>query len=423
MQRYLKDYLRNEAISKMVVSLDELLGQLEVVNGDNGSQLQPLGNLSEARFLLPYSGFYWQIQDSQEVLKRSRSLWDTQIKFRHLNRRFGLRDFMIKGPDGQFLFVLQQKVKLPDSERFYWVSIAQDVAPLYKALAGVRRSLFFGLGLLTLAVLGLITLQLTWGLRPLATLRKEIGEIESGKQTRFKHDYPLEINPLVQDINQLLDHHQQSLEQARTNAGNMAHALKTPLSIMQNELAQPSDESNNVLQSQLLLMRQQIEYHLSRSQIAAKQLLGLKCSPYEQCHQAVSAFSRLYQDKQIQVQIDIDADLAVAVDSRDFDEMLGNLIENAFKWALQSIVISAHIEHEAQDKRLAICVADDGQGMTESQCQWVMQRGLRLDEQTAGHGLGLNIVVQMVNLYQGEIRLTRSAIGGLAATVFLPLRS
>ena len=417
-QRYMQDYLRSELVSKLTLSLDELLSRIDlqppvllIPNNTNSTapqrddlianpavselDLLPIKALSEPRFSQPYSGYYWQIQTQQQVLKRSRSLWDTALSFRHLDDEFGLDYFVISGPTEQPLMVVQQKVKLPDSEVFFWVSIAQESGSLALALQGVNRSLFIGLGLLALAVMLLILFQLTWGLRPLTTLRKELAEIENGDKAQFQHLYPQEIDPLVKDINRLLIHHQHLLERARTNAGNMAHALKTPLSIMQNELALAKQSQSPVLQQQLLQMRQQIEYHLSASQIAAKQLLGAKCSPYAQCSSAVSAFSRLYMSRNITVDITLSETVTVAVDGRDFDEMAGNLIENAYKWAQNRIVISASVD----DELLQICIADDGPGMTEDECMHVVNRGHRLDEQTPGHGLGLNIAVEMARMY------------------------
>jgi signal transduction histidine kinase len=422
-QRYMHDYLRAELVTKLTLSLDELLSRLEITPQEKitaqPAAFLPIASLSDPRFSRPYSGSYWQVQSQQNVLKRSRSLWDTQLQFPSLNSQFGLNSYVITGPDDKTLLVVQQKVKLPDSEQFYWVSVAQESATLAQALQGVNRSLLLGLGLLSVAVMVLIALQLSWGLRPLTVLRKELAEIEAGTKDCFQHSYPQEIDPLVKDINRLLIHHQQLLERARTNAGNMAHALKTPLSIMQNELALTNSQQNTLLVSQLQLMRQQIEYHLSASQIAAKQLLGAKCSPYEQCHNAVTAFSRLYIESDIAVSINIEPELMVAVDARDFDEMAGNLIENAYKWAINTVAISAAISGDM----LLLSIVDDGPGMTAAECSQVILRGKRLDEQAPGNGLGLNIVVEMVAIYQGELIL-RPAVGcgGLEAILALPLR-
>jgi len=209
------------------------------------------------------------------------------------------------------------------------------------------------------------------------------------------------------------------LERARTNAGNMAHALKTPLSIMHNELALTQPPQKPLLQQQLQQMRQQIEYHLSASQIAAKQLLGAKCSPYQQCSNAISAFSRLYSSRNIVVDLSFDKTLTIAVDGRDFDEMAGNLIENAYKWATTRIVISAVVVGE----QLQMTIADDGPGMTERECELVLDRGQRLDEQTPGHGLGLNIAAEMAKMYQGQLTLQRASLRGLEARLTLPLRN
>ncbi|MDX2320962.1 MAG: ATP-binding protein, partial [Moritella sp.] len=167
-QRYMQDYLRSELVTKLTLSLDELLSRLEVqpptldsANRNAPFDVMPINSLSEPRFNQPYSGLYWQIQTDNQVLKRSRSLWETELDFSHLNNEFGLDDFVTEGPTGQALMVLQQKVKLPDSEVIFWVSVAQESSSLALALQGVNRSLLIGLGLLALAVMLLIFLQLT----------------------------------------------------------------------------------------------------------------------------------------------------------------------------------------------------------------------------------------------------------------------
>lgn len=416
-QRYMHGYLRTELVSKLTLSLDELLSRLDFDTQQN--RLSPIGVLSDPRFSQPYSGYYWQIQTQDQVVRRSRSLWDTALKFEGLNSEFGLDFLHVHGPADVDLMVVQQKVKLPDSEQFYWVSVAQESEGLEQTLEGVNGSLAIGLGLLAVGVMVLIAIQLGWGLRPLGLLRRELGEIEAGDKTGFDNEYPQEIDPLVKDINKLLLHHQTLLERARTNAGNMAHALKTPLSIMQNELAADDSPRSAMLSAQLYKMRQQIEYHLSASQVAAKQLLGAKCSPFTQCQNAVSAFSRLYGGRNITARIRIDESVAVAVDARDFDEMAGNLIENAYKWAATTIDISATLAGD----NLCIVIADDGPGMTESECDDVIKRGWRLDEQASGNGLGLSIVADMVEMYQGALALGRSPLGGLSASLLLPLKS
>ena len=433
-QHYLQDYLRLQVQSQLTLSLDELLSRLDMVAPSasvttntthptmSGPILAPISALSDPRFKQPYSGFYWQVQSQQRIVARSRSLWDSELDFHHLEHRAGITQLTLDGPGGVPLQALQQRVKLPDGEAFLWVTVTQESASLQLALTNVSRSLVIGLGLLALGLTLLLLLQLSWGLRPLTILRRELKEIEAGSKQHFQHDYPREIDPLVKDINRLLNHHQQSLERARTNAGNMAHALKTPLTIMQNELVANDPPQHALLVQQLQQMRQQIEYHLSASQIAAKQLLGVKCSPYQQCAGAVAAFSRLYSERNIVASIAIDESLLVAVDSRDFDEMAGNLIDNAYKWAVKQVAISAVVVPSVQGDMLHLCVADDGPGMTAAECQLAITRGKRLDEQTPGSGLGLSIVAEMVRMYQGELQLQTAVNGGLVVILTLPVR-
>ncbi len=255
------------------------------------------------------------------------------------------------------------------------------------------------------------------GLAPLSQLRKELDRIRQGKQESFKGTYPPEISPLTNDINTLVTHYRSLLERARTHTGNLAHALKTPISVMQNDLDSDNEPDKALLLSQLNTMRQHVEYHLARARLAGSaRILGASCSPYQQCKNAASAFERLYQIKGLAVNLEADPALKVAVDAKDFDEMAGNLIENAFKWAENGLWIHTR----ASENMVEVYVEDDGPGMTEHECQQALQRGKRIDEHTPGSGLGLSIVVDVVAAYQGRLSLTRSELGGLCACLYLP---
>jgi signal transduction histidine kinase len=277
----------------------------------------------------------------------------------------------------------------------------------------------FGVGLVIATMI-----QIRWGLRPLDRVRRGLAQLRSGKETRFEGKFPLEIEPLARELNALLDSNQQIIERARTQVGNLAHALKTPLSVITNEArASPGPFAEKVTE-QAALMRQQVNHYLDRARIAARSnVIGAVAEAEPAITRLVRAMTRIHEDRGLSLSADVPSELRFKGEQQDLEEIVGNLLDNACKWAQSRVSVSATIEcrpSDEEDGRLVIRIDDDGPGLSAEQRAEAMQRGLRLDESKPGSGLGLSIVTDLVGLYEGDFRLDRSPDGGLRAEIELP---
>lgn len=220
-------------------------------------------------------------------------------------------------------------------------------------------------------------------------------------------------------MNALLFHYQELLERARHHAGNLSHALKTPLSVLKNEVNSLPEENQHLLKQPIDQIQSQIEYHLGRARMAgAMNILSVKSSPCERVEAISMAFDKVYAANEITMINELDSEIEVAVEKTDLDEMIGNLLENSYKWAAS--IIRVH-SNELSEGRIELIIEDDGPGIPEEKMSQAVKRGVRLDETTPGTGLGLNIVNEMAHSYRGQLNLEKSSMGGLKATLILQL--
>ena len=241
--------------------------------------------------------------------------------------------------------------------------------------------------------------------------------LRKGEQQGLSNNYPKEVSPLVSDLNALLFHYQELLERARNHAGNLSHALKTPLSVMKNEIEMLPDNEKKLLQQPIQQIQSQIDYHLGRARMAgAMNILSVKSSPCERVEAISMAFDKVYAANEVTMINELDSELEVAVEKTDLDEMVGNLLENSYKWA--GSIIRVH-SNELTDGNVELIIEDDGHGIPEEKLEQVTKRGVRLDETTPGTGLGLNIVNEMAHSYRGNLTLSKSSMGGLKASLVL----
>jgi signal transduction histidine kinase len=267
-------------------------------------------------------------------------------------------------------------------------------------------------------ILGLIWLQVSWSLWPLRRLQQNLKQVRDGKTGELTGFYPAEIRPVVDDLNALLFHYQELLERARHHAGNLSHALKTPIAVLNNEVANLNEQEQSRLQPSLQQLQQYIDYHLGRARMAgASNILAAKTAPSNRVDAISMAMDKIYAERGVILVNELDSDMCVAIEKRDLDEILGNLIENSYKWAAS--LIRVHQPDLGNDK-VCIVIEDDGPGIDEEALDNALKRGVRLDETTPGSGLGLNIVCELAHSYRGEIKLSRSQLGGLKATLTLP---
>jgi len=267
-------------------------------------------------------------------------------------------------------------------------------------------------------------LMIILGMKPLIRIKSALSAVRTGQASHIDIDLPLEIQPMAREMNALIDNQHHMIERFRTQLGNLAHAMKTPLAIVINEAnkADKQEELRLILE-QAHIMQEQIQHHLQRAQMAAQRdsLIG-RTDIQPIIARLVRVMNKLFPDKQIHSK-DTDKHLIFAGEAHDLEEIIGNLLENASKWAKSQIVLRVQKTNDRPPKRpsLQLIIEDDGVGLSGAQQTQVLQRGRRLDESVPGSGLGLSIVAQLVQEYNGELRLDQSALGGLRATITLPL--
>jgi signal transduction histidine kinase len=386
--------------------------------------------LGEPLFELPLSGWYWQVtrlDRSKPEVTSSRSLWDRGLP--HVSEQSvaadpdGSRKSYVQGPEEQRLRLVERDVDLGDDGRFL-VAVGGDASELddeVLAFDGAIITTFLVLA----AVLLLTTLfQVRFGLAPLNRISRSLAAIRSGKSEKLVGSFPVEIEPLARETNALIDANREIVERARTHVGNLAHALKTPLSVMMNEAAARGDDDAlaGKVKEQTGIMRDQVTRHLERARIAARVAVVGTITDVVPVVQALArTIEKTHHDKEIAIDLDIQAEAQFRGERQDLEEMVGNLVDNACKWAGSRVSIEVMGEQPEPGRQVVrIVVDDDGPGLTPAQRDQVSRRGQRLDETKPGSGLGLSIVVELASLYGGALNLGTAPIGGLRAELVLP---
>jgi len=326
------------------------------------------------------------------------------------------------GPDGEPLRIVSRNIRLPDGSR-YLVSVGGDTTEVRQDIVSfgtrVAATLFaMGAGLVLA-----IVLQVRLGLRPLGRMRDSLQAIRVGEKERLEGDFPREIAPLATELNALLDSHREVVERSRTHVGNLAHALKTPLSVILNEARQADGPFPRKVEEQASAMQTHIAHHLDRAQIAAqRRVIGVVTPVAPVVDSVVRAMRRLYEEKGVSVEVAAGDAFRFRGEKQDLLEILGNLLDNACKWADGGVRVEVRPESDTSGDRpfFSIVVEDDGPGIADAELGSVVERGRRLDETKPGSGLGLSIVSELARLYGGELALGRAEMGGLRAQVRLP---
>ena len=264
-----------------------------------------------------------------------------------------------------------------------------------------------------------VFLQLKLALGPLERLRHSLARVRAGQAARLQGSYPAEIQPLVEEFNGVLDHDAAILERARTQAGNLAHALKTPLAILANAAAREPGELGRLVTEQVGTARRQVDYHLARARAAASaQLPGQRVAVRPLLEGLLRVMGKLHGERGLHLELlPVRGEAAFRGDVQDFQEMLGNLLDNACKWAASQVQVALE---SGSDGQLVITIEDDGPGLPEAVRETVLQRGVRADEAMPGSGLGLSIVADLAGLYGGSLNLETSPLGGLKVRLGLP---
>jgi len=375
------------------------------------------GSLPDPRFEQPYSGWYWQITPRNGAVMISRSLWDRELVQDLSQPAPQPRQYYAMGPDDQEVRVIERDIIFPDADASVRFAVAGVTTENQQQVARFVGAIVLALGLMGLGLLGAVIIQVRYGLRPLRSLRRELERVRSGTVDQLEGEYPAEIAPVVGELNQLIEHNAAVLARARTHVGNLAHALKTPLSVLMNESDADSSALGVSIRRQLEVMRRLVDHYLVRARTAAAgQVIGTRTPVAPAVHSLKTTLEKIYAGRDLSIVVDGGEKLSFRGERQDFDEMLGNLMDNACKWA-RTVV---HVTSERRDNQLVFLVEDDGPGIGDEQREAVFSRGQRLDEATPGSGLGLSIVRDISGLYGGGIALDRSELGGLKAILTLP---
>lgn len=410
---------------RLNVLLHSLLATTEV--NEDGEIIRSRG-LSETRFDLAYSGWYWQIWPvAPRPALRSRSLFDQSLDLspaeKTIRNEVGLKIFDTIGPENQPLRVVERRVTLPDYDVPVSFAVAGERSEMNVEIQSFNTWLFAAMAAMGAGLLVALLIQVRFGLRPLDRVRRSLAQIRTGRATKLEGDFPLEIEPLAEELNGLLEGNREVLERARTHVGNLAHALKTPLSVLTNEARSHKDPFGETVSRMAMQMREQIDRHLARARMAAAaNVLGAHTPVEPVIGRIARTLERIHAERGISIEVSCPSDAGFRGEAQDLEEVAGNLLDNACKWAEQHVRLTVTAEGIERKNRpfLLIAIEDDGPGLPESDRKTVLQRGTRLDETKPGSGLGLSIVTEIANLYGGELKLATSAMGGLRAELYLP---
>ena len=377
-------------------------------------------------FDIPFSGWYWQIKalkGAERPLFVSDSLLDQQLDLPSqegvppddtLTRRsYGT------GPNDENVRMVEREIRPgANASDGYSYAVAGDAAEIDADLAQFTTMLVLALVILGVGLTVATFFQVRFGLLPLRAIRHDLAAIRSGDAEKLEGELPDEIKPLQTELNALIQSNRDVVERARTHVGNLAHALKTPLSVISNEARRHDGSLSDKVVEQAELMRTQITHHLDRARVAARSGVIGGVTDVEPTLMALKrALDRIYGEKGIDLSVSVDPGLSFQGEKQDFEEMTGNLIDNACKWANGSVAVTAR---RRSDDTISVSVDDDGPGLTKAERERVVKRGQRLDESKPGSGLGLSIVADLAHLYKGLLALENAEGGGLSARLTLP---
>ena len=408
---------------RLGVYLRALVADVATSGEDQGADP---GGLSDPQFELVLSGWYWQITrlDSEKPdIRASRSLFASRLpKLADQGAPAGLggaRSGAALGPDGRMLRIVERAISVGDSG-LYLVQVAAATADLDMQITRFEVGLAVAFGLLAAGLLASTVFQVAFGLGPLRRMETAIAGVRRGETDRIAGVYPTEIAALADELNLMIAANRDVVERARTQVGNLAHALKTPLSVIQNEMADESGAAADKVREQTALMRDQVGYYLERARAAARAgAIGATTDVAPALEALARTFRKIYRDRDIALRCPTEA--RFLGEAQDFDEMVGNLLDNACKWAADDVLVACAVEPAAAGRSvLALVIDDDGPGLPAELRAEAVRRGGRLDESKPGSGLGLAIVTDLAAAYGGALELGAAPTGGLRAILRLP---
>ena len=428
-----REQVMQQFAANLTAQLDQVTARLEF-DAAGRPQLDEQA-LSDPRWSRPYSGLYWQV-DGVATGKlvpgvlRSRSLWDTVLAVENDAIADGaVHVHEIAGPGGTRLQLVERTVRHDGAAGAPWrLLVAADLQPTTATVARFNDMLAASLLLLLALLCAAALAQVTVGLAPLRALKRALAAVHAGAAPRLEGNFPSEVQPLIDDFNAVLSRNAEVVARARAQAGNLAHAIKTPLAAMAQAAAADEGRAQAgaalapLVREQVALALRQVDWHLARSRAAAAVgLPGVRADVAPLLAGLLRVLGRVHHERRLVITAQpVEADCSFAGEAQDLQEILGNVLDNACKWARREVHVAATLEGEPQRPRLHIVVDDDGPGIDADRRQAVMARGTRLDESVPGSGLGLAIAHELVGLYHGELTLGSAPLGGLRVEIELP---
>jgi signal transduction histidine kinase len=383
------------------------------------------------RFETTFSGWYYQVyrlapQGNLDVVASSQSLQQSRLNLSAVPSDTNRWRTQSVGPQGETLMIMIQRARavtladnrpIPNPDDEFLIAVARSEAPLARSMQTIYGALGVGVAAAAIFFTASTLALLAFTLSPLRNVQQSLQNIRSGKASRLDGEFPSEIQPMAEEIDLLLDENEKIVERARTQVGNLAHALKTPLSVLTNEAGSNDSGLARAVRDQASLMKGHVDRYLARARVAAtSQVLGARTEIGPAVERLGRALQKIHMDREIALDVDVPAGLSLRGEQQDFEEIVGNVLENAFKWAASQIELKAW--RDGDD--LVVTIADDGPGLAPEERATALKRGQRLDETTPGTGLGLSIVADIVSAYGGEVSLGKAALGGLEVTISLP---
>ena len=419
--------------TRLLADLESVIAVAELDCAGTFTMPKPL--IAE-RFMNPFSGWYWQVSSLEKVATgqakqtmRSRSLWDQSLQLGPPEAKGEIRKAFVTGPKKQNLRTVERVVSFPASDdepgnkkcigdKSFRIAVAGDLKEVETDVEGFNTTLLWSVVILGAGLIGAMIVQVRLGLTPLNQVSRSLAAIREGRADKLEGEFPAEIQPLADELNALVAHNAEVVARARTHVGNLAHFLKTPLSVLANEVQGASGSLAETVARQVQVMRRQVDHYLARARtVGSVGVIRARTEAAPVINDLTRALSKIYAPRGIRLERVCPEGLAFRGDRSDFEEMVGNLLDNACKWADAEVTVTVAA---GKPGRLSVVVTDDGPGLDEDQKRRVIERGERLDESKPGSGLGLGIVKEIASLYGGKLTLERAEAGGLSAELDLP---
>jgi signal transduction histidine kinase len=424
---------RDDVQASFDARLEKLVNSI-AIDSMGGGGAEPIipNNRYEPLFEDYHSGWYWQIKrvDDDQTAPRlgsaslGHAVLELPIKRDVKPDANGARWLGSLGPVGEPIRMVEviDSVERTDNAPKYSIIVAGPVDWLESRVANFLTRLAIALFLTGVGLVTVTLFQVRFGLLPLRRIEQGLSDVRSGTAASLEGELPAEIEPLQQELNALIASNQEIIDRARTQVGNLAHAIKTPLAVITNEAREDKGLLGTKIAEQAEIMRDQVNHYLDRARVAARVgVIGRATPVLDVLEPLTRALERIHRDRAIAVMVECPPEIRFAGERQDLEEILGNLCDNACKWAKSKVTVSAsQAAGRKGPGRLAIAIEDDGPGLTAEQRARIGKRGVRLDETKPGSGLGLSIVTDLVQSYRGSLTLGQSSRGGLRVDLDLP---